>query len=298
LEPRSERNDFRVGAPVLTWPCLFFSLLFFLSCALFTASCSTTSSCDTRRNDIRVPITVLPALTASFLSYSLSSLPLVLCSRTTSNRHKPLPRGSRTPSFLSHFSHSFVCLHLLYSIPITETPEFAATIQKLDTAEGGPGKAARMYIRQPSCSSRRASHRIEFNRDVIPLLPFLLLACVFSPSLGDRPRNSCPHNIGRSLAFALSQSISPLSCFSLSLSPLPGRHFHSRSNYRRYTKIKRNCCRKFEGREISDCCLKAFTCLTSGGLLREATNGASSLGLCCSVCTSSANFIPSVQLLK
>ncbi|KAF8496007.1 hypothetical protein F5888DRAFT_518017 [Russula emetica] len=76
-----------------------------------------------------------------------------------------------------------------------------------------------MYIRQPSCSSRRASYRIEFNQEIIPLLPFLLLTCVFSPSLGNRPRNSCPRDLGRSLAFALSQSILPLSFFfSLSLS--------------------------------------------------------------------------------
>jgi hypothetical protein len=45
---------------------------------------------------------------------------------------KPPPRGSRTPSFLSKFSPSFVHLHLLHSIPVTGTPELASAIQNID----------------------------------------------------------------------------------------------------------------------------------------------------------------------
>ena len=74
----------------------------------------------TTQDDLRVPITVLSALTAPFLSCFLSSIVLVLLSRTTLPIQKPLPRGSRTLISLSHFSFPFMRLHLLF-IPITGT---------------------------------------------------------------------------------------------------------------------------------------------------------------------------------
>ncbi len=46
-------------------------------------------------------------------------------SRTTSNRHELLPRGSRTLILLPRLSVSFVRLHLFYSISFTDTPEVA-----------------------------------------------------------------------------------------------------------------------------------------------------------------------------
>lgn len=50
-------------------------------------------------------------------SYFLSSLPLVSRSRITLTDTKPPPRGSRTPSFLAHFSLSFVYLHVYRTPP-------------------------------------------------------------------------------------------------------------------------------------------------------------------------------------
>jgi hypothetical protein len=73
------------------------------------------------QDDLHVPITVLPALTAP-PSLFLFFMPLDLRYRTTPNRHQPLPRGSRTLVLLSRFSFPFMRLHLSYSFPITGTP--------------------------------------------------------------------------------------------------------------------------------------------------------------------------------
>jgi hypothetical protein len=62
-----------------------------------------------------------------------------LRSRTTLRQFtdtKTVPRGSRTLLHLSHFSTSFMHLHLLYSITITGTPETAVTIQHRTSRQG------------------------------------------------------------------------------------------------------------------------------------------------------------------
>jgi len=98
-------------------------------------------------NDPRVPITFLLALAASLLSLSLSSLSLLSRSRTTFTDTKPPPRGSRTPSFLSCFSLSFVCLHFLYPIPITGAPKITSTMVVY--------KAALLLVEEASHSNQK-----------------------------------------------------------------------------------------------------------------------------------------------
>ena len=70
------------------------------------------------QNDLHVPI---PAL----FSYLLPVGPLVSHSNTvtTSNRHKPLSRASRTLFLLRRFSFPFMHLHLSCSFSITGTPK-------------------------------------------------------------------------------------------------------------------------------------------------------------------------------
>jgi len=80
-KPRSERNGLPPRSARRLLTCQL-SFLAFSSTTLYLRT-SHPSSCDTRRNDIRIPITVLPTPTTSFLYCSLS-LPLVSCSQTTS----------------------------------------------------------------------------------------------------------------------------------------------------------------------------------------------------------------------
>jgi len=84
------------------------------------------------QDDLRVPITFTPALTASFLSTFVSSTAPLSRSRTTFTRCQAAT--VRSPSYV-FFNLPFVYLHLFHSFPITGTPEFAATVQNLDTAE-------------------------------------------------------------------------------------------------------------------------------------------------------------------
>jgi hypothetical protein len=85
-------------------------------------------------------------------------------------------------------------------------------------------QVARMYLRQPSCSSRRASISIE---------RFLFISTVLFSSLGGRPWNCCPRDLGRSLAPCSLSRLLSLS-FSLSLSPsLVWSTFSPRNNYPR-----------------------------------------------------------------
>jgi hypothetical protein len=126
----------RVRAPIVTCSLLivpFFSVSFlFLISRPPTAPCSTTKHLQVAtHDDLRVSITVLPALTASLLHipflFYLSSCALEQRLPTVTDT-KTLPRGSRTLLHLSHFITSFMHLHLLYSITITGTPEVAVTI--------------------------------------------------------------------------------------------------------------------------------------------------------------------------
>jgi hypothetical protein len=137
--PRSELVPFGASERPSSRAHVLFSFLL-LYC---TASCSTTglpSSCDTRRDDMRVPITMHNPSRPHCLS--LSYFLLHLSSRTlgqhlpTQSRHLP-PRGSRTLSpFYLILVLPVMLTSSLYSIPITDTPEIATTIQNPDKAEG------------------------------------------------------------------------------------------------------------------------------------------------------------------
>ena len=78
---------------------------------------------------------------------------------------------SRTLSFSSPFSPSFMYLNLPYSFLITGTPKVAAAIHDLDK-------------RAPSCLLRKTS--IPIQKFLFLLLSFLL-TCVLFPFLGDHP---------------------------------------------------------------------------------------------------------------
>ena len=164
-----------------------------------------------------------------FPSYFISSIAPVLLSRTTLPTQKTLPRGSRTLISLSLFSFPFMRLHLLF-IPHHRHPRGRRYYTKLRLAD--------MYIRPPSCSSRKVtiiivnqyrSSPIKHSPSFFPSFSpacFLVSAIVWW--------NRCPHDLGRlPPSFVLSL---PLSCGS---SPNLGRHFHSRSTYLRYSAVPR-----------------------------------------------------------
>ena len=144
-EPRNLRRSARPHMILLIiFPSFSFSSSRSLSC-VFIAIASPQQQFPFKLDDLRVPIPILSAFTAPFLLFFPSFPPRASLSRTTQHcYHAALVR----PHFSSLFSLP-LCLQLLYSITITGNPEVAATIQNLDTA--------RMYIRPPSCSSRRAS---------------------------------------------------------------------------------------------------------------------------------------------
>ncbi len=113
---------------------------------------------------VRLPLSWVSSLTYQGLTLTFLSY-LSLRSRTTLTDTKQLPSRRRALSFISFIS--FLCyLHLLYSILITL-----------------------MYLRQPSCSSRRASSAssasfsIAFNLEV-PLSFHVYSACS-SPLFAD-----------------------------------------------------------------------------------------------------------------
>jgi hypothetical protein len=102
--------------------------------AILHTTCHSTTTTTLKlatQDKLRVPITVIPAL----FSYFLSLTPLVSQPRTRPNGHKPPPHGNRTLALLPRSSSPFMCLHLPYSFPVTDTPEVAATIHNLDTAD-------------------------------------------------------------------------------------------------------------------------------------------------------------------
>jgi hypothetical protein len=96
-------------------------------------------------------------------------------------------------------------------ILITGTPEVAFTIQRSRLSR----QVAHMYLRQPSCSSGRAS----FSYLVCYLLPFLSLLCAFSFHLARHScsRNRCPQRPCQHRSFSISH---------LPPSPYLGRHSH------------------------------------------------------------------------
>ncbi len=119
---------FRIGAPVLTCPCRF-SFLFFLS-----SSCSTTTlqAATQDENDLRIPITLFPALTASFLSYFLYFLPLLKLLNNIYRHKDTTTRRPYAPRFILFWLFLYM-LTFFYSILIISTSEAAITVQNLDT---------------------------------------------------------------------------------------------------------------------------------------------------------------------
>jgi hypothetical protein len=96
------------------------------NCVVLTTSCSTTNYLFKLRHKAK---TTYASQSHSFPPSSPLPFifPSVSCSRATSNRHKPLPRGGRTPFLLSRFSPSFMCPPILYPIAITGTSDVAST---------------------------------------------------------------------------------------------------------------------------------------------------------------------------
>jgi hypothetical protein len=154
----------------------FFSLI---SRPYSTASCSTTTlqARDTRRPTRPNHVHSRPHRLFSFNFRFLYSSPLAF-----SDNVYPLPGSNRTLSFLCLFNLPFVYLHLFHSFPHHRNPR----VRRYCTKSRHSRKAARMYtrIRQPACSSRRASRP---SRRIISLPPSTLFPCVFSLPIGDRP---------------------------------------------------------------------------------------------------------------
>jgi hypothetical protein len=195
----------------------FFSFFFYLVSSIHSPyrlvfDNNSLQACGTRRPTRPNHIHSRSHCLALALSLFHSFTPLV--DLALSDNTKLLPRGNRALSLLSLFSLPFVYLHLLCSLPITDAPEFAATIQKLDTAERQ--RAPRMYIRPPSCSSRRASHhRIARSRQssLFPLfLSIFTHLGAFSSFSATARWTCCPHGLRRSRARAYSQP-TPLRLF-------------------------------------------------------------------------------------
>jgi hypothetical protein len=141
---------------------------------------------------------IIPALTASLI---LFSLPSVSCSRTTLGQHLLTQSRHHAAAVRSLFlSYLVLFTYILYLF------NGSFTLQNSDTA-------ARMYIRPPSCSSRRAS------LSITKVSPLYFPVCV---PLGSR-LVGCPRRLGQSPALAL------LSLSSLFFLLLLGQHSHSRS---------------------------------------------------------------------
>jgi hypothetical protein len=147
--------------------------------------------------DVRIRITFIRALTASFLHITY----LLLQSASHVYRHKAVIRGSRSPS--------------LYVPSITGTPVVAFTIQKLDQPTG----SAHVYN---TALLLIVIERIGFNPGIFSLTFFSFLTqwCAFS-ALGDRSVEPSSTRT-RSISPASGHLRQPLFPLVLSLSSLPG----------------------------------------------------------------------------
>ena len=139
----------------------------------------------TTQDDLHVPITVLSALTSPFLSYFLSSIDLILLTRTTLPIQKPLPRDSRTLTSLSSFSLSLYMLTSTIHSPLPAPPR--SLLYKTRLAD--------MYIRWSSRSSRSIVPSIVLAQLSSSLFPSFSLACLLD--LAIVRWNRCPHDLGR-----------------------------------------------------------------------------------------------------
>ena len=130
------------------------AIIFFLYCFLSYRLEFDNHSVAQNENDLRVATRFLTALTASFLYFFLSSLPLTSRSQTT------LSTDTTTPPRLSHTLSFYLFLAL-------SLRAFTLSIQYLSPARSPllyklrhTRQVALMYIRPPSCSSRRASYSV------------------------------------------------------------------------------------------------------------------------------------------
>ena len=148
-------------------------------------------------NDLRVPITILPALTASLVSSFLSFSPLVQFSQDNAYRHNAATMRQPYALLYPPFSRSFMLTYFSIHLPITGTPEVAATIQTLDTAERQRDVYKNALLLVEGASSYQIIIGLE-SQVFFPLLSSLT-------HLSARPllsaiawRNSCPRDLGRS----------------------------------------------------------------------------------------------------
>jgi hypothetical protein len=174
-EPRSERNSaprrsarHHVLLVDRSFPFLFLSFLL-----VFDNNSSSSRHKTTYASQLRL----LPPSPPLFFQLSF---PLQLSSRALGQR---LPAARQQPyALLMSFWPSLCILTPSSFIPHHRN----SRARRYCTKTRHSRKAARMYtrIRQPACSSRRASRP---SRRIISLPPSTLFPCVFSLPLGDRP---------------------------------------------------------------------------------------------------------------
>ena len=180
----------RVRAPVLTCPLLIF---FFSSFLALLSRLQPTLQAATQ-DDNTCP-NHNPSCSRSFSPSSfLSPTPLVLRSQTKSYRHDAT--ATRQPCALLYLILVFPYAHIsLYSILSSAHPKPPLLYYRRHTLQ-----VARVYIRPPSCSPRRALHHVSSSQSgVILFFPSL--------SLGDRLLSTQSQPISH--AFGLSQ-LTPL----------------------------------------------------------------------------------------
>ena len=128
---------------------LIFPLSFFLySSCLNTTSCSKPIKLWHKIRATHAPIKLLPAPPCLNLFLSFFSLLPILRSQITLTETKLPPRSNCT-LILYYIGFSFMCLHLLYSIPITGTPKLPLRYRTYNML---CQQVAHMpvYLRQPS----------------------------------------------------------------------------------------------------------------------------------------------------
>ncbi|KAN0102340.1 hypothetical protein V8E52_012040 [Russula decolorans] len=193
---------------------------FLLALFLFFSYLAFSSSLRVRQqDDLRVPITVLSALTASPFHFPF----LLYLSLHSLGQHLPTPRHYHAAAIRSLF-HLFLAFPLCtytYSIQLpSPAPPRSPLLYKLVLAD----EAAHILVRSSGSLSLFSFH-------------FYSPAC--SPRLGDCPvelLSTRSLSVSRACLISVNTHTYSLSLFSLvPLSLILGRHFHPHSTYLRYT---------------------------------------------------------------